>query len=290
MSAAEVRSFLERHSLRAQRDLGQNFLFDENLARRLAELAGVEATDTVVEIGTGLGTLTRALAARASRVVTLEVDSGLVAALHGDSMLPDNVELIHADALKFDLAGLVRTARPPIRIVANLPYSIAAPILRRLLDLRGSLTDWSVMLQREVAERLCAAPGRRTYGSLTVLHAVCVDVSPSMHLEPRCFYPVPRVRSTFLTLRPLDQPLVGEAELAWVERVSRAAFSHRRKTLVNALRGSLEPRPDAGSVERILARLGVSPRVRAERLAPGQMVDLARALASPSPLPPGSGS
>ncbi len=285
MSAAAVRSFLARHALLARRDLGQNFLFDESLARRLALLSGVEATDTVVEIGTGLGTLTRALAERASRVVTIEVDSGLVAALRAETMHPDGVELIHADALKFDLAGLVRTARPPIRAVANLPYSVAAPILRRLLDLRASLVDWSVMLQREVAERICATPGQRAYGSLTVLHALCVDVSPSMRLEPRCFYPVPRVRSTFLTLRPLDRPLVGEAEFAWVERVSRAAFAHRRKTLVNSLRGSLEPRPGPGFIERALERLGLSPRIRAERVAPGQIVDLARALASQSAEP-----
>ena len=280
MSAAGVRSFLKRHTLLARRDLGQNFLFDERLARRLADLAGVGSGDTVVEIGTGLGTLTRALAERAARVVTLEVDAGLVRALRAEAMLPESVELIHADVLKFDLAALVRAAKPPVRVVANLPYSIGAPVERRLLDLRAVLVDWSIMLQREVADRLRAAPGSRSYGSLSVLHALSVELTKAMALEPGCFYPVPRVRSTFLHVTPLARPAVSEQEFAWVERVARAAFSQRRKTLANALRsGALDPPPSPGAIERALERLGVPPRVRAEHLTPGQFLDLSRSLA-----------
>jgi 16S rRNA (adenine1518-N6/adenine1519-N6)-dimethyltransferase len=279
VSAAKVRAFLERHALRARRDLGQNFLFDERLARRLVDLAGVEAADTVIEIGTGLGTLTRALAERAARVVTLEVDAGLVRALRAEAMLPAAVELIHADVLDFDLAARVRAASPPVRLVANLPYAIAAPVERRLLDLRGLLVDWSVMVQREVAARMRAEPGTRDYGSLAVLHALTVRVVRSMTLEPGCFYPVPRVRSVFLRVTPLRPPLVDEAELAWVERFARAAFSQRRKILVNALRGgALDPPPPARAIENALARLELEPRVRAEALAPAQVLALARAL------------
>ncbi len=280
MSAAGVRSFLKRHALLARRDLGQNFLLDEGLARRLADLAGVGSGDTVVEIGTGLGTLTRALAERAARVVTLEVDAGLVRALRAEAMLPESVELIHADVLKFDLAALVRAAKPPVRVVANLPYSIGAPVERRLLDLRAVLVDWSIMLQREVADRLRAAPRSRSYGSLSVLHALSVELTKSMALEPGCFYPVPRVRSTFLHVTPLARPAVSEQEFAWVERVARAAFSQRRKTLANALRsGALDPPPSPGAIERALERLGVPPRVRAEHVTPGQFLDLSRSLA-----------
>jgi 16S rRNA (adenine1518-N6/adenine1519-N6)-dimethyltransferase len=280
VSAAGVRSFLERHALLARRDLGQNFLFNEGLARRLADLAGVGSGDTVVEIGTGLGTLTRALAERAARVVTLEVDAGLVRALRAEAMLPESVELIHADVLQFDLAALVRAAKPPVRVVANLPYSIAAPVERRLLDLRAVLADWSIMLQREVADRLRAAPGSRTYGSLSVLHALSVELTKAMVLEPGCFYPVPRVRSAFLRVTPLPRPAVGEKEFAWVERVARAAFSQRRKTLANSLRsGALDPPPSPGAIARALEGLGVPPRVRAEHLTPAQFLDLSRSLA-----------
>ena len=140
-----------------------------------------------------------------------------------------------------------------------------------------------MILQREVAERLCASPGQRAYGSMAVLHALTVDVSRSMRLEPRCFYPVPRVQSSFLTMRPLARPLVAADELESVERVARAAFSQRRKTLANALRGgTLKPTPTAAAIQRALARLEVSPRIRAERLVPAQMVDLTRALAAES--------
>ena len=153
------------------------------MAARLVELAGVEAGETVIEIGAGLGMLTRALAARAARVVAIEIDAGLVRALRAERLLPDNVELLHADALAVDLAALAGGGGPA-RLVGNLPYSVASPLLRRLLDLRGVLTDWSVMLQREVAARVLAAEGSRDYGSLAVLHALTVRVEKCAELAP----------------------------------------------------------------------------------------------------------
>jgi len=282
MRASDVRAFLGRHGLLARRDLGQNFLCDEGLAARLVGLAGVEPGDSVVEIGTGLGLLTRALAARASRVVTLEVDAGLVRALREEGCLPGNVELLHADVLRSDLGRVVAGCSAPVRLVANLPYSISGPVLRRLLDLRGALVDWSVMLQREVAVRLLAEPGSRAYGSLTVLHRLMVEVGRALTLEPQRFFPVPKVRSSFLRLRPLAKPLLAPEELSWVERVVRAAFGQRRKTLVNALRGgTLEPAPDVESVVRALDALGIDRRARAESLAVEHLLAVARAL-SPS--------
>ncbi len=279
MSAGDVRAFLRRHELLARRDLGQNFLCDKGLADRLADLAGIGSEDTVIEIGTGMGLLTCALAERARRVVTLEVDAGLVRALRADRLLPDGVELIHGDALRFDLAGLVGAATGPVRVVANLPYSISAPLLRRLLALRHALVDWSVMLQREVADRLLAAPGSRAYSSLTVLHRLTVEIGKSLSLAPGCFYPVPKVRSSFLRMVPLADPALADGELETVERVVRAAFSQRRKTLVNALRGGgLDPAPEPRCVEATLARLGLDPRARAESLAPLQLLELAREL------------
>jgi 16S rRNA (adenine1518-N6/adenine1519-N6)-dimethyltransferase len=279
LSSGEVRAVLERHRLLARRDLGQNFLCDEGLADRLVALAGVESGDSVVEIGTGLGLLTRALAARAARVVTLEVDAGLVRALRAEDLLPPHAELIHADVLRTDLRGLVAGCTPPVRLVANLPYSISGPVLRRLLALRDVLVGWSVMVQREVAERLLAAPGSRVYGSLTVLHRLTVEVDRALALEPGCFHPAPRVRSTFLRIRPRAEPLLAPGELSQVERVVRAAFSQRRKTLANALRGGMDPAPDAAVLGAALYALGIERRARAESLAPEQLLAVARALA-----------
>jgi 16S rRNA (adenine1518-N6/adenine1519-N6)-dimethyltransferase len=279
VNAAAVRALLARHRLLARRDLGQNFLVDEATAERLVRLSGVEAGDTVIEIGAGLGTLTRALAARAKRVVALEIDAGLVRALEAERLLPANVRLLHVDALEADLRALVQG---PTRLIANLPYSVASPLLRRLLDLREALLDWSVMLQREVAQRLVAAPGGRAYGSLAVLHGLTVGIARCAELPPDLFFPRPRVRSTFLRVTPLRPPPLAEGELAAVEAIVRAAFSKRRKTLANALRQAAGARGLAPhALEACLRGLAIDPRARPESLAPERWLALARALAKP---------
>jgi len=270
---ANVRAFLERHGLAANRELGQNFLIDASLAQRLVTLAGVTPGSGVLEIGTGTGVLTRALASVAGRVVSIEVDAGLVRALRAESSLPRNVELVHGDALALDLAARVQELGADARVVANLPYSISAPLLRRLLDLREWLAGWSVMLQRDVAVRLLAAPGSRDYGSLAVLHRLTVELTRGMELSPRCFFPVPRVRSTFVHMRSRASCALSREDLAGVEALVRAAFSKRRKTLANALRGSAFECGDA-----VLLAAGVAPGDRAEALPPEAFVALARAL------------
>ena len=278
-----MRAVLARHGLAARRDLGQNFLVDEHQAARLVDLAGVAPEDGVLEIGTGLGILTRALAARARRVVTVEVDAGVVRALCADALLPDDVELVHADALSLDLAERVAELGTPARVVANLPYAVSAPLLRRLLDLRGQLVDWSVMLQRDVASRLLARPGSKEYGSLAVLHALTVEPRLATRLGPRCFFPVPKVDSAFVRVVPRAAALLRPGELAQVERVVRAAFGQRRKTLANALRGAGVVGAAGEAPAALLEKLGHDPRVRAEQLRPDALLDLARAVAGQTP-------
>jgi 16S rRNA (adenine1518-N6/adenine1519-N6)-dimethyltransferase len=273
VSAGEIRALLARHGLAARRSLGQNFLVDPRRAEKLVTLAGVEPGDAVLEIGTGLGILTRALAARGARVTTIEVDPGLQRALRAESLLPEGVRVVEGDALALDLAALLEEAPRPRRVVANLPYSVAAPLLRRLLDLADRLEDWSVMLQRDVAARLLAAPGTRDYGSLTVLHRLVVQTRRCDELAPGCFHPAPKVRSTFLRMLPLRPAPLAAGELARVERLVRAAFGTRRKTLANALRAAgLKDAP------QLIERTGLDPLVRAEALAPDVFAALSRAL------------
>ena len=279
MNASEVRRVLGQHGLAAHRDRGQNFLVDVALARRLVELAGVAPGDRVIEIGTGLGALTRALAERDARVWSLEVDKGLVRVLRAESLLPDGVELIHADALTFDLEGLARRVGSPLRFVANLPYSISAPVLRRLLDLRRLVVDWSVMLQKEVALRVLASAGSREYGSLAVLHHLSVDVTRTLELSPASFHPVPRVRSLFLRMAPLAEGPLREGELEQVERVVRAAFSKRRKTIANALCSSTSW--NTQRVQAALQACGIDASERAERVPPPRFLELTRSLLDP---------
>jgi 16S rRNA (adenine1518-N6/adenine1519-N6)-dimethyltransferase len=296
LGLSHIRDTLKRHGLRLSRELGQNFLVEDGLAERLAQLAGVQPGDAVIEVGTGLGTLTRALASRAERVVSIEFDAGLVRALRADALLPGNVELVHADALSLDLAELAgslaqrnsgdtATARP-VHVVANLPYSAATPLLRRLLELRGLLVDWSVMLQRELADRLVAPTGTREYGSLTVLHRLVVDASRELDLKPGCFFPVPGVESSFVRLFPRGEGPLSSDELGRVETVIRAVFNQRRKTILNGLRGG--GLPQSGDSEALLAALGsagIDSRERAEKVEPEQLLALSRALEAGSGAP-----
>jgi len=301
VSVAAARAFLQRNGLAPHRDRGQNFLHDDALAEKLVRVAGVGEGDSVVEVGTGLGILTRALAARAEQVVSVEIDAGLVRALRAEQVLPERVRLIHADALQIDWEPLLRELPAPVRIVANLPYSAATPLLRKFLDLAPHLRGWAVMVQKELAVRLRAAPGSRGFGSFSVLHRLVADVQESLEVHPRCFYPVPRVTSTFLRLAPLSakplapgelaavEPLApGElaaveplapGELAGVERVVRAAFAHRRKTLANSLgrEGVLAP----ARVQQALREEGLDARSRAENLTPGAWLKLTRKLPIP---------
>jgi 16S rRNA (adenine1518-N6/adenine1519-N6)-dimethyltransferase len=286
LKAGEVRAFLENHGLAARRERGQNFLHDERVAAKLARIAEVGPGDRVIEIGTGLGILTRALAARAGRVITIEVDAGIVRALRREALLPEGVELIHGDALEIDLDRLMRDAPGPVRVVGNLPYAAASPILRRLLDCHERLESWSVTVQKEVAARLLAAPGSREYGSLSALHQLVARVRNALDLHPRCFYPVPRVTSTFLHLSPRMEVSLAPGELRRVEAVVRAAFAHRRKTIVNSLRaaakedGNGEGSPVAPeAAAEVLARCGIEGRARAQDLSPEQWLGVARELA-----------
>jgi 16S rRNA (adenine1518-N6/adenine1519-N6)-dimethyltransferase len=279
VSAREAREFLARHGLAPSKELGQNFLCDEAQAEKLVRLAEVGAGDGVLEIGTGLGILTRALAARARAVATIEIDAGLVRALAAESVLPPNVRVVHADALDVDLDAEIAALASdgaPVRVVANLPYSVATPLMRRFLDLAPQLAGWAVMIQREVALRISAQPGSSDYGSFSVLHQLVARVKLGLALHPQCFYPAPRVVSSFALLTPRADAAIRPGELAAVERLVRAAFAHRRKTLVNSLRdhGEIDPAP----VAAWLAAEGLSERARAEELSPAHWLALARAV------------
>jgi 16S rRNA (adenine1518-N6/adenine1519-N6)-dimethyltransferase len=251
------------------------------MADRLALAAGVGEGDHVIEVGVGLGTLTRALVRRGAHVVGIEIDSGLVRVLNDEALLPQGVELIHADALEIDWLALLDRLPAPTRLVANLPYSAATPLMRRMLDHRDRLSDWSVMLQRELALRITSHCGSPDYGSLAVLHHLTVDVDKRVDLAPGQFFPEPKVHSSFVRVWPRPTPLLAAGELAWVERVVRAAFAQRRKTLFNCLKaGGFGDGRDHGPIERALAACAIDPRTRAEAVEPERLLALARALAA----------
>lgn len=275
----DVRAFLSRHGLAPRKAHGQNFLHDAALADALVRRAGVRAEDAVLEVGTGLGILTRALAARARRVTSLEIDAGLVRALHEEQRLPGSVKLVHADALRFDLAAALHelgAPQAPVRLVANLPYRSAAPLLRRIFDLGALLCGVAVMVQRETAVRLSAETGARDYGSLTILRHWLFDIEARFDLSGRAFHPVPRVVSSFVVMRPHRPPRLSPEEAAAFEKALRAGFAHRRKTLVNSLARAGAAAPERA--QALLAAAGHGPRVRAQELSPEAWLALARGL------------
>jgi 16S rRNA (adenine1518-N6/adenine1519-N6)-dimethyltransferase len=285
VNLSRLRALLDEHKLRLSRDLGQNFLIDADLADDLARRAGASAGDLVFEVGTGLGVLTRALAGLAAQVRSVEIDSGLVRVLQSESLLPANVELIHADAREIDWQGWIDAADQPIRVIANLPYSVATPLLRTLLDLSQGLEDWSVMLQREVAQRLVAETGSREYSSLTVLHRLVADVDLIASVSPERFFPRPKVESSFVRIYPRASSPLRPGELARVERLVRAAFSQRRKRVTNGLDHIAEKRwPELaksdrrGQLEAVLDVAGIDPGLRPERIEPEAWLALSREL------------
>jgi 16S rRNA (adenine1518-N6/adenine1519-N6)-dimethyltransferase len=255
--------------IRAKKQLGQHFLVDENILGVIGRLAELEPSDVVLEVGPGLGVLTAYLADRVSRVVTVELDRALGEQLEERLAGRPNVELHYGDALALDLAGLAPDAR---KLVANLPYNVATPLIAESLDGLPQLELWCVMVQREVADRLFAEPSTKEYGAVSVLVQLVAERTGFHPVSRTVFRPRPNVDSALVAFRRTGLP----SEYAAVKRVVAAAFAHRRKTLANSLELSgLASREEATAALATLAR---PPAARAEELAPPEFVALSDAL------------
>jgi 16S rRNA (adenine1518-N6/adenine1519-N6)-dimethyltransferase len=247
--------------------LGQNFLADPNLLDAIVRDAELGPDDVVLEVGAGEGVLSERLAAAAGHLHTVEIDRSLEAALARIAALP-NVELHWGDVMKLDLAGL---EPPPTAMVANLPYSVATPLILRTIEQLPSLQRWTVMVQREIADRLRAAPGGRAYGGPSAIVQLACEVELLRPVDPAVFKPRPRVESAILRLRR-----TGPGADAETKDLIRAAFAHRRKSLARSLEHS---RPGSlGPAREALAALGLPENARAEALAPEQFAALSAKL------------
>ena len=253
-----------------RRALGQHFLRDAVVARAIVDLLAPTAADLVVEIGPGEGALTDALVRRVGHVIALEIDHGLVERLR--RRLPA-VEVTEADARTWDYGGLERPPGGRVLVVGNLPYSVGKPILQALVEARTAIDDMALMLQLEVAERVAAPPGGKTYGSLSVLTQLYCDVRLALRVPPGAFRPPPKVDSAVLRLRPLPAPRVAVRDEARFHTVVRAAFAQRRKTLANALAAGLGL--SAVHAREAAASAGIDPGRRAETLDLKEFAELA---------------
>jgi 16S rRNA (adenine1518-N6/adenine1519-N6)-dimethyltransferase len=263
-----LRTVIERFGLRADKRLGQHFLLDPNLLRRIVAAAGDLRGRTVVEVGPGPGGLTRALLATpAALIIAIERDPRCLLALRDLAAAADGrLQLIEADALTIDLADL---SRGQLAVVANLPYNIGTPLLLRWLGRLEHLERLTLMFQREVAGRIVASPGSRAYGRLSVLAQWLCEVRCVMHLPARAFVPPPKVASSLIQLTPRPQPL-APADRQCLEQVLAAAFQQRRKMLRASLK-SLTDRPDA-----LLDAAGIAGTARAEQIGVEGFCRLAR--------------
>ncbi len=261
----------------ANKRLGQHFLIDPNIVRKILTAAAVTSGDTVFEIGPGRGALTAALSKAARRVIAVEIDPLLHRLLQERQTEWPNVELVCADALAYPTDHFpMGTA-----VVANLPYYASTPLLFRLLDQRARWSRMVLMLQEEVVNRLIAGPGRPDYGVLSVMAQHVAEVTKEFYVSPHCFRPKPDVGSAVVTVRPRNLPDRSVEEASRFGALVRGAFAHRRKTLVNSLRDEAY---DQKSVTAALETLGISATARAENLSVAQFVALEARLSGSAPV------
>lgn len=278
-----IKEILTARGLSPSKKLGQNFLVHRQTAEKIVTLAGVTAEDTVLELGVGLGSLTQPLAERARQVIGLELDSGIIAFHQEQHDLPDNVTLLHQDLLKADFAAMARQTGGPLKILANLPYSISNPLLFKLTENRQHLAWAVLMLQKEVGQRLTAPVGCKEYGVLSVLLAGCATVQTLMQVGPGQFHPRPKVDSVVVRIcfQPVPERVaqLPAHDPVLLRRVVNAAFQQRRKTLRNALAAAAIGGISRESLTELLVRTGINPETRAERLGIEDFVRLTRAIA-----------
>jgi len=259
--------FLKEHGISAKKRYGQNFLIDPKVLSRIIEGADITKEDTVLEIGPGIGTMTQALCEAAGHVIAVEIDRDMIPLLEENLAEFHNYEIINEDILKVDLKKLIKER---LKIAANLPYYITTPIIMGLLEQDLPLDSVTVMVQKEVAERMQAKPGTKDYGALTLAVQYYTKAEIIANVPSNCFIPRPNVDSAVIRLKLHEDPPVRPADEKKMFGLIRAAFSQRRKTLVNALKNDAALSSEGVTKERIeaaISRMELDPNIRGERLS-----------------------
>ncbi len=260
---------IKKYDVHARKRFGQNFLKDPRVLDKIIDAAGVTKDDFVLEIGPGPGTLTRALCDNAGRVLAVELDYDLADIIERE-LIPiyDNLELITGDILKQDISRIAEEKNEgrPIKVVANLPYYITTPILMELLESHAPIESITVMVQKEVAERMMAKPGDKDCGAISLAVQYYADVYLAANVPPNCFAPRPKVASAVIRLTTRQTPPVETKDEKLMFSLIKAAFAQRRKTLVNAVSGSAELDIDKETIQKAIEAEGLSPTIRGEKL------------------------
>ena len=267
---------IKKYEFAFQKKFGQNFLIDGHVLDKIIAAAEVTKEDCVVEIGPGIGTLTQYLAEAARNVIAIEIDKMLIPILQETLADYDNVTVIHQDVLKTDLRELVREHNEgrPVKVVANLPYYITTPIIMNLFESRLPVSSVTVMVQKEVAQRMQAGPGTKDYGALSLAVQYFAVPYIAANVPPNCFMPRPRVGSAVIRLTRHEKPPVEVADEQAMFQIIRASFNQRRKTLVNSLHNSPQISKTKEEILRALEQMGLSQTVRGEALTLEQFAAL----------------
>ena len=271
---------LKKYNFNFQKRFGQNFLIDSNILAKIVESAEVTKEDFVLEIGPGIGTMTQYLAESAREVVAVEIDKSLIPIL-GDTLSSyDNVTVINEDILKVDIERLVQEKNQgkPIKVVANLPYYITTPIIMGLFESHVPLKSITIMVQKEVADRMQVGPGTKDYGALSLAVQYYARPEVIAYVSPACFIPKPNVGSAVIRLDRYEKPPVETEDEAFLFAVIKAAFNQRRKTLANGLANARELGITRQQTEEALLQMELSPSIRGEALTLREFADLSNIL------------
>jgi len=273
-----IRKELAEYGLFPKKKWGQHFLVDQNIVNKVIRTAQVEKEDVVLEVGPGLGEMTIALARQAKKVIAVEIDPKLVEILKKKVTGYSNVEVVKGDILKVDFNQFLDQGGHPIKVVANLPYQISTPLLFRFIELREFFSSLTLMLQREVAERMVSSPGTKSYGPLSIFVQLVSNLSIPFFVKPSAFFPPPKVESAVVQMAWREEPLVELRDEEWFKKVVKGCLGYRRKTLLNALKHSGLSLPQG--VEERMERIGIDPQRRPETLTIQEFGSLAEALRS----------
>jgi len=277
----ETIQVLQRHDFHFRKKFGQNFLIDPHVLDKIIEAAGIGKEDFVLEIGPGIGTLTQYLCEHAGKVLAVEIDPKLIPILQETLSGYDNIEIIHGDILKQDIQGIADryNGGRPVKVVANLPYYITTPIIMELFESHVPLANVTVMVQKEVAERMQAQPGTKEYGALSLAVQYYARPYLAANVPPNCFMPRPAVGSAVIRLDCLSRTPVAVKDEKLMFRLIRASFNQRRKTLQNGLTNSSGLDFSKEEIRQAIQAVGLDPAIRGERLGLEQFAALADELA-----------
>lgn len=276
----ELKALLNRHGFNFSKTLGQNFLIDKNVLNKIVSASELNENSCVLEIGPGAGTLTRRLAETGARCTAVEIDKALLPIL-GETLAGfDNFNLINSDILKVDLKKLIKDEfdNKPFHVIANLPYYITTPIIMQILESRLPVVSMTLMVQKEVADRMCATCDSKEYGALSVAVQYYTIPTVICRAEPHCFIPQPKVASSVVHLKVSATPTVTVSDEKKFFAIVKSSFGQRRKTLLNALSKSPYFSANKDSVRSALVQMGVDENIRGEKLSISQFAKLSELL------------